>query len=487
MGILSNLSKAAKNRWFHASPDAFKNLDAEKLGTGEGGTDSMLGFHFSKKPSTAEGYLEDFPSINEDLFEQVHGMSISSAQEKADKLAAKYAKQNSMSVEDALDYKNPKSILGIRARAKDDTAKEFSEVNKLLNPYTYQDGYGGISSSKWLNKNRSGYIMSAELPDEKDMKIVDMGGDAYDEARHTLIGKQARDEGYKGVIFKNVVDDALSGSGKDDIALVFNPSDANIVDVSSVGKASPVDFSKLKSIATGLTTTGINSGALGNTAVGLTATGTLGNMLFGAESAEASPISMFAKRMKAIDDEIAKYDEIAEQYRGYLSNAEKASTGEILREVNPQYSKYYQELKQVKNTALRRSETENIRAVNDIFKNKRKDLPSVAIGTGALGGMSPEEQLFAAPAQREPEMRAIGGDDTPSQAAAREAAQTIAEVLLSGNAPELTSTKGAGETMMKIANNQPIGIMDALEVAGQADPLQTPSLIGALYNYLRQK
>jgi len=365
MGILGNLSKAAKNRWYHASPDAFKSLDAEKLGTGEGGTDSMLGFHFSKKPSTAEGYLEDFPSINEDLFEQVHGMSISSAQAKANKLAEKYAKQNSMSVEDALDYKNPKSILGIRARAKDDTAKEFSEVNRLLNPYTYQDGYGGISSSKWLNKNRSGYIMSAELPDEKDMKIVDMGGDAYDEARHTLIGKQARDEGYKGVIFKNVVDDALSGSGKDDIALVFNPSDANIVDASSVGKASPVDFSNLKSIATGLTTIGL--------------------------------------------------------------------------------------------------------------------------GSGALGMMSPEEQLFAAPAQREPEMRAIGGSDTEAQAATRNAAQTLGELLLSGDSPDITSTREAGETMMKIANNQPIGIMDALEVAGQVDPMQVPALIKALYNYSRQQ
>jgi hypothetical protein len=112
---------------------------------------------------------------------------------------------------------------------------------------------------------------------------------------------------------------------------------------------------------------------------------------------------------------------------------------------------------------------------------------AVGLGSGALGMMSPEEKLFAAPAQRQPEMRAIGGSDTEAQAATRNAAQTLGELLLSGDSPDLTSTRGAGETMMKIANNQPIGIMDALEVAGQVDPMQVPALIKALYNYSRQQ
>ena len=112
---------------------------------------------------------------------------------------------------------------------------------------------------------------------------------------------------------------------------------------------------------------------------------------------------------------------------------------------------------------------------------------TVALGSGALGMMSPEEKLFAAPAQRQPEMRAIGGSDTEAQAATRNAAQTLGELLLSGDSPDITSTRGAGETMMKIANNQPIGIMDALEVAGQVDPMQVPALIKALYNYSRQQ
>ena len=112
---------------------------------------------------------------------------------------------------------------------------------------------------------------------------------------------------------------------------------------------------------------------------------------------------------------------------------------------------------------------------------------TVALGSGALGMMSPEEKLFAAPAQRQPEMRAIGGNDTEAQAATRNAAQTLGELLLSGDSPDITSTRGAGETMMKIANNQPIGIMDALEVAGQVDPMQVPALIKALYNYSRQQ
>jgi hypothetical protein len=114
-------------------------------------------------------------------------------------------------------------------------------------------------------------------------------------------------------------------------------------------------------------------------------------------------------------------------------------------------------------------------------------LAAVGLGSGALGMMSPEEKLFAAPAQRQSEMRAIGGNDTAAQAATRNAAQTLGELLLSGDSPEITSTRGAGETMMKIANNQPIGIMDALEVAGQVDPMQVPALIKALYNYSRQQ
>ena len=137
----------------------------------------------------------------------------------------------------------------------------------------------------------------------------------------------------------------------------------------------------------------------------------------------------------------------------------------------------------------------NIRSVNAAFDPEYKGSSilgalaklGIGVGSGALGMMSPEEQLFAAPAQRQPEMRAIGGNDTEAQAATRNAAQTLGELLLSGDSPEITSTRGAGETMMKIANNQPIGIMDALEVAGQVEPTQYPALIKALYNYSRQQ
>lgn len=112
---------------------------------------------------------------------------------------------------------------------------------------------------------------------------------------------------------------------------------------------------------------------------------------------------------------------------------------------------------------------------------------TVTLGSGVLGMMSPEEKLFAAPAPRQPEMRAIGGNDTPAQARTRNAVQTIGEILMSGDSPDIVSTQGAGETLMKMANSQPISIWDALEVAGQADPMQVPAILKALYNYERQR
>lgn len=112
---------------------------------------------------------------------------------------------------------------------------------------------------------------------------------------------------------------------------------------------------------------------------------------------------------------------------------------------------------------------------------------TVGLGSGVLGMLSPEEKLFAAPAKQMPEMRAIGGNDTAEQANMRNSLQTLGEILMSGDSPDIVSTKGAGETMMKLANNQQIGLLDALEVAGQVDPMQLPAILKSLINYQRQQ
>lgn len=294
-----------------------------------------------------------------------------------------------------------------------------------------------------------------------DLAEVNMAGRSFDDygTSDEIADRIAKEsaKGRAGVQF-NELDDAAG--------LAYQPATHVAV----------TDNSKIRSVNAAFDDKYKGSNILGSVSP-VAAAPALGAMVLGSDDAEASPISFFAKSMKKIDDEIAKYEEIAEQYRGYLPNAETASPGEILREVNPQYSKYYQELKQMKSTAPLRSETENIRAVNDIIKNKRKDLPSVAIGTGALGGMSPEEKLFA---RNQPEMSAM------PEGGIREALYSVGDVLKSRERDDITSTQELGDVFNKLGRGEKLGLMDYLESTALADATTYPAIIDALKEYFRK-
>jgi len=249
---MAGLGKGAKglldaiDLWWHGSDEAFRTFDPEKLGTGEGGRDSSYGFYFGKKPATAESYLYNDQTINPKTFEEVYGMSMQDAESKSSELLKSYAEKMGITAEEALDWNNPKSIRSVKAKMLHPEAKQHASIESALFPSTYEFGARGKGSRDWLTNRRTGYLMGAELPSGEAMKYVDMTGEAWDEAKQALIARMARDEGYSGVVFQNMVDDAFSGSGADDIALVFNPRDINTRQVKPVNMPD-VEFNDLKS------------------------------------------------------------------------------------------------------------------------------------------------------------------------------------------------------------------------------------------------
>ena len=268
MAVVKGVKKGAKSLidaigdlWYHGSDSAFRTFDPERLGTGEGGRDTKYGFYLAKRPNTAEAYLPNFPEINPSTFKRVHGFGIDDAKARLDDLLKQYADSKGITPEQALDYNHPDYVHSFFDSRVEPIAHEYKKFSNILSPYTYQVGHKGISSSDWLRDSRMGYVMGAEIPLGESMRYVDMGGQAWDEGRQAFEARAARDEGYRGVIFQDMVDDALSGVGADDIALVFDPRDINTRNVTRYGNIPDVDFGKLKSGAIPTAAAGLLGGA----------------------------------------------------------------------------------------------------------------------------------------------------------------------------------------------------------------------------------
>jgi hypothetical protein len=102
---------------------------------------------------------------------------------------------------------------------------------------------------------------------------------------------------------------------------------------------------------------------------------------------------------------------------------------------------------------------------------------SALVGSGAMGGLSPEEQLFAS---NEPEMSAM------PEGGIREALYSVGDVLKSRERNDITSTQELGDVFNKLGRGEKLGLMDYLESTAVTDPTSYPAILDALKEYLRK-
>ena len=213
-------------KWYHGtSVDAdpktglpFKEFDSSLLGSSSGAKDTRHGFYFAKNRSTADAYRPTSEVINKKKFESEYGLSIDDAQKQ---------KSNSMdelsfwglSDKEIQPLRSPKNVEKLPDYMKD-SGWDYSATNRKLNPATYTSNRQ-YRPSEWISEVKEGSNFSVNL-NTSNFKEVDMGGSSWDANIQDSIAKEAKLDGYEGVIFKNMQDSGwFGGSGVDDIALAF--------------------------------------------------------------------------------------------------------------------------------------------------------------------------------------------------------------------------------------------------------------------------
>ena len=213
-------------KWYHGtSVDAdpktglpFKEFDSSLLGSSSGAKDTRHGFYFAKNRSTADAYRPTSEVINKKKFESEYGLSIDDAQKQ---------KSNSMdelsfwglSDKEIQPLRSPKNVEKLPDYMKD-SGWDYSATNRKLNPATYTSGRQ-YRPSEWISEVKEGSNFSVNL-NTSNFKEVDMGGSSWDANIQDSIAKEAKLDGYEGVVFKNMQDSGwFGGSGVDDIALAF--------------------------------------------------------------------------------------------------------------------------------------------------------------------------------------------------------------------------------------------------------------------------
>ena len=230
------------SRGYHGTnADEFDAFDLSMLGTGSGGKDTKHGFYFSGRRDTADAYRESYPQIKPDKFRSHYGISIEHAQKE-------YAHLRDNLVSKGYDVRRG-SRLQDRAFLKDnpdlkDDIDQLRNLGDRLNPYNYDNPRGGIYPRDWVDDVMMGRTNHYALPDISRMRLVDMECQAWDESKQSAIAQLAKDEGFDGVIFKNMQDSGwFGGAGLDDITLVFDP--ANIRSVNAAFDPRYLNSSKL--------------------------------------------------------------------------------------------------------------------------------------------------------------------------------------------------------------------------------------------------
>ena len=227
LGAIPLVGDAAKKgakkagKWYHGTNADFLEFDNKFLGSANPATDSKFGFYFGKKADTADAYREVTTKLNPDKYKSTYGRTVEEGEKRLATAKSKFSDMFGMSHDEygKLGFRERRaaneSIANIEAGAK-----QINNAKKELSPLTYEDY--PYSLGDWVDEEKAGRIIEAELPTE-NMKEVDFGGQSWDEAKQSREARQAIDEGFDGVIFKDMQDSGwFGGSGVDDIALVFD-------------------------------------------------------------------------------------------------------------------------------------------------------------------------------------------------------------------------------------------------------------------------
>jgi hypothetical protein len=198
-----------KKTWFHGTGADIDAFDPELLRTNATGPTGSLGFHFSKNPGMANQYAEEVtPAWYRKEF-AASNKRIEAIGDHRETLMKKYGR----------DWKT-KATKG--ELSKDTALHEDFFANK-------DDLHEAEARLKSLpegaEKESGNNVLPVRLKTKNATALeLDGGSVSYDEA---ATAKMLKEEGkYNGVVFKNG-HDSLSGkeSIRDDVALMFNPSD----------------------------------------------------------------------------------------------------------------------------------------------------------------------------------------------------------------------------------------------------------------------
>ncbi len=211
-----------KNTWFHGTIYDFEQFDLNELGKSSNSRDAELGFYFGKNKRTAEAYIESGQSINEENFKEKYKMSIEEVKSKIHKL------ENDFESKYDISYNEAKNSYSKQFKLKREFEDFRSDFEILSNHYNVIDPYSYEEESPIVNYYLLGNIFEVEIKNDNFFHY-DMENQSWDETKQTQIAREARNNGYNGVVFENMQDSGwFGGNGIDDILLKFDVNDISL-------------------------------------------------------------------------------------------------------------------------------------------------------------------------------------------------------------------------------------------------------------------
>lgn len=207
------------NTWFHGTVYDFQQFDLNELGKNSNSKDAKLGFYFGRNKKTAEAYLESGQSINEENFNKKYKLSIEEVKSKIKELESDFESKYDIS------YNEIKDSYSKQFKLKREFEDFRSDFEILSNHYNVIDPYSYEEESPIVNYYLLGNIFEVEIKNTNFFHY-DMENQPWDENKQTQIAREAKINGYEGVVFENMQDSGwFGGNGVDDILLKFEVND----------------------------------------------------------------------------------------------------------------------------------------------------------------------------------------------------------------------------------------------------------------------